>query len=269
MSQAVAHPASAAAAMAARDGGHAAFAVPQFRVGALNAHYEGAYDAQMIRWRQLGAADKSANMAIMLGNEAAAINSVLEVGCGTGDVLAALRARGVGTSHRGVDVADPDSHRGPDAAAQALPLDVYDGVRLPYPDHSHDLVFASHVLEHVPDERGFLSELARVTARLIYLEVPCELNLRTNEANLQGTLDIGHINAYTPESFALTLMTGGLEVRAMRLFDHSRDLHRFSSSTASAAAKMMMRRGLLKVSPRLASRVFTYHCGALCVPRAT
>jgi SAM-dependent methyltransferase len=249
-------------------GGHARFAVPQFRVGEHNAHYEGAYDDRMLRWRQLGAADKAANLATLLGDKAATIGSVLEVGCGTGDVLAAIKAIGIGSDHRGIDVADPDQHRGPDATASALPLDSYDGVRLPYADNSFDLVFASHVLEHVPDERGFLAELARVAKGPIYLEVPCELNLRTSEANMQTTLDIGHINAYTPESFALTLATGGLSVDAMQLFDHSRDIHHFMSGAASARAKMAVRRTLLKISPRYASRLFTYHAGALCTPRA-
>lgn len=255
-------------------GSSATFAVPQFRVGEHNAHYEGAYDARMLRWRQLGAADKAANLASLLGSKAASIGSVLEVGCGTGDVLAAVKALGIGSDHRGVDVADPEAHRGnnlggPGASTSALPLDSYDGVRLPYADNSYDLVFASHVLEHVPDERGFLAELARVTKGPVYLEVPCELNLRTSEANMQTTLDIGHINAYTPESFVLTLATGGLNVGAMQLFDHSRDIHQFTSSAPAAAAKMAMRRGLLKLSPRFASRLFTYHAGALCTPRAT
>ncbi len=263
----------AARGSAVRDASrNVAFDVPQFRVGEHNVHYEGEYDARMLRWRQLGAADKAANLATLLGTKAANIGSVLEVGCGTGDVLAAVKGLGIGNDHRGVDVADPDQHRGNNLsgtdAGGALQLDSYDGVRLPYADNSFDLVFASHVLEHVPDERGFLAELARVAKGPIYLEVPCELNLRTSEANMQTTLDIGHINAYTPESFALTLATGGLNVGAMQLFDHSRDIHQFTSSASAAAAKIAIRRGLLKLSPRFASRLFTYHAGALCTQRA-
>lgn len=258
-------PLGSSARAAARDAGRQAiFAVPPFRVGVHNAHYEGAYDEKMIAWRRLGAADKASNIAALLGNDAAGIGSVLEVGCGTGDVLAAVKALGIGQEHRGVDVADPDAHRGPDATAGDLPLDSYDGRQLPYADNSFDLVFASHVLEHVPDERGFLAELARVAKRAVYIEVPCELNIRTTPANMQTTLDIGHINAYTPESFALTLMTGGLAVDAMQLFDFSRDIHHFHGSGVGTSAKMAMRRGLLKLSPRFASRIFTYHCGALC-----
>jgi len=61
------------------------------------------------------------------------------------------------------------------------------------------------VLEHVEDERGFLREMARVARKYIVVDVPCELTLLTTSGKLQNTLTIGHINSYTPQSFALTL----------------------------------------------------------------
>lgn len=39
----------------------------------------------------------------------------------------------------------------------------YDGVRLPFEDKSFDFVCATHILEHVLNERRFLQELGRVT----------------------------------------------------------------------------------------------------------
>jgi len=63
------------------------------------------------------------------------------------------------------------------------------------------------VIEHVPNPRRLLREIARVARRFIYVEVPCELHLRTTRRALQRTLDIGHINAYTPESLQLLVET--------------------------------------------------------------
>jgi SAM-dependent methyltransferase len=87
----------------------------------------------------------------------------LDVGCGTGIADSLLLPRVA--SLAGVDVS-PEmvaqaAARNPDGAYQ-----VYDGVRLPYPDRSFDLVFAACVLHHVPpvDWDGFIAELWRVTA---------------------------------------------------------------------------------------------------------
>ncbi|MBX2973504.1 MAG: methyltransferase domain-containing protein [Flavobacteriales bacterium] len=47
----------------------------------------------------------------------------------------------------------------------------YDGSRFPFADGSFDYVICSHVLEHVPDVPGFLSEVFRVAKRG-YFEYP-------------------------------------------------------------------------------------------------
>jgi len=235
-----------------------------FNVPVYNQHYEGAYDQRMLDWRHAGAQDKADNIAAVLrANRATGIETVLEVGCGTGAVLLAVKERKLGTAHHGVDLADPNEHPHPGVAEANLVMSSYDGVKLPFADNSFDLVYASHVLEHVPDERGFLAEIKRVARRWVYIEVPCELNLRTSIGAMQTTLNIGHINAYTPESLALTLATSGLLPADIQLFDHSLAIHAFDGGKLKARAKMLMRRSVLKLNPTIASRVFTYHCGAL------
>lgn len=166
-----------------------------FHAPPLNQHYEGRYDDRELLWRRLGAIDKASNIQQLLAGEP--VETVLEVGCGTGAVLAEVARRGIGQGHVGVDVADPADH----ADRQALGMDMrcYDGKTLPFADASFDLVYASHVIEHVPEPRTLLAEMSRVARRLVYVEVPCELHLRTSQRALQRSLDIGHINAYTPE----------------------------------------------------------------------
>ena len=142
-------------------------------------------------------------------------------------------------------------------------MSVYDGKKIPFPDKSFDFVYATHVLEHVLDERGFLAELSRVARFLVYVEVPCEIHMRTNFKSLQRTLAIGHVNAYTPETFALTLETSGLRVMRLGLFEQDLPLQPLSIKNA---IKALIRKTLLAANEKLASRVFTYHCGALCLP---
>ena len=231
----------------------------RFRVPPYNTHYEGRYDDRALLWRRLGAADKSRNLMSLL--DARPVQSVLEVGCGTGAVLAAVAAGGVGNTHVGVDLADPTVHTDPQATG--LDLRPFDGATLPFESASFDLVYASHVIEHVPEPRALLMEMVRVARQWMYVEVPCELHLRTSYPELQRSLDIGHINAYTPESFQLLLETSGLAVARLELFEHSLALHRFGNRRFKAELKHGIRKSLLALSPMLASRVFTYHCGAL------
>lgn len=230
-----------------------------FRVPAYNRHYEGAYDERGLLWRRLGAIDKAANIAFLL--DADGINNVLEFGCGTGAVLARLAEIGIGKHHLGVDLADPNLHR--DANAAAVELQQIHGTELPFESASFDLVYASHVIEHLPEPRHALTEMARVSRRWLYIEVPCELHARTDHASLQRTLDIGHINAYTPESVQLLVESCGLLAYRIGLFDHSLDVHSFSGGRIKGFMKLAVRRTLLAINPRVASRLFTYHCGVL------
>lgn len=220
-----------------------------FRAPDLDKLYSTPASPQRTAWRRLGAHDKVRNLVELVGSRRAQIASVLEVGCGTGAVLDEL-SQVLGTDHLGIDVGTPG----------------YDGVTIPFEDRAFDLVYATHVVEHVRDQRGFLHELRRVARKYIYVEVPCELHVRTTQRSLQTSLDIGHINAYTPESFALLLATSGLAVLRLEVFDLSYAIHRFHSTAVSAIAKTALRRSLLRLHRGLATRLFTYHVGALCEP---
>jgi SAM-dependent methyltransferase len=218
----------------------------------------------MLQWRTVGALDKGRNIVALVGHERNSIASVLEVGSGTGAVLEQLAQQKVGTQWTGIEIGTERSQQD----SRCVQIHGYDGRTIPYPDRSFDLVYATHVLEHVTDERGFLAEMRRVARKWIYLEVPCELHLRTSHQALQRTLDIGHINPYTPESFALRLETSGLTVRKLQVFDHSYDVHRFASPAWKAAVKTVMRGALLGLNQSFACKIFSYHCGALCEPGA-
>jgi SAM-dependent methyltransferase len=228
-------------------------------IGPHNAHYVGAYTGSAIAWRKIGAIDKVDHIERLLGGTEA--GQVLEVGCGTGSVLAQLKERGIGSSHVGIDVADPKKHEDPEAST--LDLRMYDGNSIPFPDGSFDLVIASHVIEHVPNPRHLLKEMARVSKKWLFIEVPCEMKLTMSQASIQSALDIGHINAYSPEHFVVLLQTSGLNIERVQVFDHSRDVHAFGSPPYKWLPKMLLRRFALKAAPAFATRLFCYHCAAL------
>jgi len=237
-------------------------------IPSLRALYGQSYDARMLAWRRLGAIDKVDNLRALLADAAVPLplQDVLEVGCGTGDVLNGVARAGIGRRCVGIEIDDVrGGAEGPVPAENGVSIRTDDGERIPFPDGSFDLVYATHVLEHVVDARAFLHELRRVARGHVYVEVPCELHLLTTRRKLQASLDIGHINAFTPESFSLMLETSGLRVVAMRAFDHSWAVHRHHRSAVTAALKSAIRGALLRLSPTLATRLLCYHVGAVCV----
>jgi predicted TPR repeat methyltransferase len=89
--------------------------------------------------------------------------TVLDVGCGTGLVGQALRARGFTGQVRGLDIS-------PASLAVARRTGVYEAVaqadlqqRLPYDDASVDAVVCVGVMTYLPEVEAVWAELARVT----------------------------------------------------------------------------------------------------------
>jgi SAM-dependent methyltransferase len=87
----------------------------------------------------------------------------LDVGCGAGHNLWLAKEELKCRVH-GLDP-DPGAHgvgRYSYRAADSLPVEKGVSEKLPYPDQSFDIVFSSHVLEHVNDVEQSLSEMSRV-----------------------------------------------------------------------------------------------------------
>lgn len=79
---------------------------------------------------------------------------VLDIGCGSGDIAAAIMAGRPDVRIEGVDVlVRPDTR---------IPVTAYDGARLPYPDKAFDLAMMVDVLHHTDDPAAVLAEARRV-----------------------------------------------------------------------------------------------------------
>lgn len=123
----------------------------------------------------------------------------LEVGCGDGRLLAALRARGFAGKLVGVEPSR-GVHRVAEPAVRAF------GSRLPFSDLRFDAVLCCEVLEHLPDPLFGLTcaELARVAARHLVLTVPHREQLEVNQHRCRGCGEryhiFGHLRSFTPEA---------------------------------------------------------------------
>lgn len=81
--------------------------------------------------------------------------TILDLGCGSGDVTVALKAARPQLSFTGIDVFPP-------AGRADVALTVYDGKHVPYGDESYDWVMLTTVLHHTDDYRPLLAEARRV-----------------------------------------------------------------------------------------------------------
>jgi 2-polyprenyl-3-methyl-5-hydroxy-6-metoxy-1,4-benzoquinol methylase len=100
-------------------------------------------------------------------------SEILEVGCGEGYVLAALRAAGVKCPIHGIDFSeaaiDEAKRRVPDAT-----FAIEDARELARSGRRYDLVLMIEVLEHLPDAQYMLSVLAQLSKRHVIVSVPWE-----------------------------------------------------------------------------------------------
>jgi SAM-dependent methyltransferase len=150
----------------------------------------------------------------LLLSEVRAGERVLDLGCGAGRFLTALREAGADPA--GVEIAEAAAER-----ARATGIEVRlvepDGT-LPYGHGEFDLVWCSEVLEHVPDVGATLFEARRVLKRggRLLLTVPYHGRLQAAAVALtrfDSHFDpLGqHVRFFTRTSLARTLEASGFE----------------------------------------------------------
>ena len=147
------------------------------------------------------------------------ISTILEVGCGEGELAQPILGATGAKTYLGTDlssrIVEEASSRNPD-----LQFEVQNAETLPYPDASFDLVVACEVLEHVEHPEAVLSELNRLSAKWILVSVPREPLWRVlNMARGAYWRDLGntpgHIQHWGKRSF-IELVSRYLTVKEVR-----------------------------------------------------
>src|SRR5207302_1496715 len=135
---------------------------------------------------------------------------LLDVGCGTGEVLLAARARG--WTAQGVE---PERTGAEVARARGVDVRVSPLEQSGLPERSFDVVSAFHVLEHMPDSRAFLGTLARWarSGGFVTIEVPNwrSVQRRRLGADWPGLRPGEHLAHFTPETLRRALKEAGIE----------------------------------------------------------
>ncbi|HEY5351558.1 MAG TPA: class I SAM-dependent methyltransferase [Streptosporangiaceae bacterium] len=166
---------------------------------------------------------------------AGAGDRLLDLGCGAGrHAFEALR-RGASVVALDADEAELRGVRdmaGAMAAAGEVPAGADartvrgDATRMPFPDGAFDRVIAAEVLEHIPDDRRALREIARVLrpGGQVAVTVPAWLpericwRLSDDYHNVPG----GHVRIYTRAEMETKLAQAGLQVGGHH---HAHGLH--------------------------------------------
>jgi SAM-dependent methyltransferase len=90
---------------------------------------------------------------------------VLDVGCGTGEIIARLAAKYPEATFVGLDLEDSHLARAAERCAEFAPrvhLQAGDALNLPFEAPSFDLAISRHLLQAVPDPSRVLAEMSRV-----------------------------------------------------------------------------------------------------------
>ncbi len=139
-----------------------------------------------------------------------ATGSLLDVGCGSGEVLLAARERGWDTC--GVE---PERTGAEMAQGRGLDVRIAPLAESGLPERSYDVVSAFHVLEHIAHGRPFLEALmrwARPGGHLV-IEVPNwrSVQRRRLREHWSGLRPLEHIVHHTPQTLDRLMRSVGLE----------------------------------------------------------
>ena len=136
-------------------------------------------------------------------------SSVLEIGCATGELIAAFPVR-AGGRKVGMDISTENI----DAARRRFPeVEFRCGDFRDQPAARFDAVVMSDVLEHVPDDAGFLRDAAQL-GEIVLVNLPLEYNW-LNRHRRYGPDDVsGHLRRYSLADGLALFERAGLAVES-------------------------------------------------------
>ena len=225
-------------------------------------NYENYYDEGDSEWRRLGAVDKVDNIVSLC--KGVPHKTVIEIGAGEGSVLKRMSEVNFGQELYGLEIspsgAETIRNKGIERLVECA---VYDGYQIPYEDDRFDLAILSHVIEHVEQPRRLLFEAMRI-AKHVFIEVPLEDTARLPQDYVFDK--VGHINFYSPKTIRRLLQTSNFKVLNQIVVNPSKSVHTYHKGK-KGLVNYHIKQFMLKLFPRLAPYIFSYHSALLCQPK--
>ncbi|MDB6121291.1 MAG: ubiE [Pedosphaera sp.] len=126
-------------------------------------------------------------------------SKVLDYGCGAGGCMTLLKDFFPDAEIHGIDISD-EALKKANSRFSDCRFASFDGSKAPYPDGNFDVIFSSHVLEHVLDLGKCIEDIARMVRKggYVCLTLPCA-NERSLEWKLTTLMKGGIIKSATGE----------------------------------------------------------------------
>jgi SAM-dependent methyltransferase len=244
-------------------------------------YYEEIYQNELeleAEWLKYGAVDKVNSVEILLNRHAIKPISILELGCGTGAVIAECQRRGLGREFSAIDYSKKaigflKSHS---VDIHCMAADITD------PDFKlegyFDVLVLSHVLEHLEEPLKFLQSLmSRVRFRYLVAEVPLEDLWASRMKNMfrdRTRNTAGHVQFFTENTFRRLLICARLEVKDYRRYVPISSLEaidlvrrRLDLSKIATMVKKSTGYYLPRMLEPLWKRIYYAHLAMLCTPQ--
>jgi SAM-dependent methyltransferase len=172
---------------------------------------DGTYLEQNPTWHEEDSPWKAAQIRLMLQKHPLQIQSVAEIGCGVGAILAELcQTLPRDVECHGFDIAPEAIAGAKQRENDQLHFHLQD---LLSADAFFDLLLVMDVVEHVPDYFGFL-EGCRRKARFKLYHIPLDIHVSSviRASFVRGRISVGHIHYFTAESALATLTDTGHKI---------------------------------------------------------
>jgi len=195
-------------------------------------HFESFYDAQykvqgqqLIEWLRYCSVEKVNSIEHCVSGRP--IQDVIEIGCGTGAILEEMNRRNFATNYWGIDLSTEALRCVRSLNIPRLRMAVQgkaEDISALF-DRHFDLAVLSHVVEHVPDPGGLLSDVLRIS-KLVFVEVPIEntpgLKLKWSILKILGRRRVdnisGHIQFFSRDDLDALVEGLGARVLAKRQY---------------------------------------------------
>jgi len=168
-----------------------------------------------VQWLRMGAADKCDSVGFLLSKANLKPDSIIELGCGTGELIKECQRRGYANKYAAVDYSEPAVQL-LRSTSQGIEVHAADITAPSFSISGHwDVVLMSHVIEHLDDPTPMLRALKRFDYSYFIAEIPLEnLPLAKLKSYVKNRMKnpAGHVQFFNDTSFKKLLSSVGFEI---------------------------------------------------------